>query len=363
MLKRFEEVHVAVPTASGGDPVVNALAAKGILVHRLHVSRTGMNPFSDFVAFWSYFDVYRKVRPTMVLTYTAKAVIYGSIAARLCRVPRRFALVTGLGFVFQHHQGLTRRVMGRVVRGLYRLALSGVDGVIFQNRDDLLEMRDRKIISERTHTTVVRGSGVDCNLFRPAPYPERLCFLTIARLLRQKGVREFVKAAEIVKSRHPHVRFTVLGWRDQNPDAIDDGELAVWKRSGVVDFQDKVDDVRPIIEGCSVFVLPSYREGTPRTVLEAMAMARPIITTDAPGCRDTVVDGENGYLVEVGSVSGLVEAMERFTEDSGLVRDMGVQSRFLAERFYDVHKVNLRMLEAMGLATTGRVPSQDTVAI
>ena len=140
-----------------------------------------------------------------------------------------------------------------------------------------------------------------------------------------------------------------MGWIDENPDAIRQMELESWVTSGVIDFLGKLEDVRPAIENCSVYVLPSYREGTPRTVLEAMAMGRPIITTDAPGCRETVIDGDNGFLIPVKSVDALVEAMERFILDSGLAVSMGKRSREIAVERYDVHKVNAFMLSEMGI--------------
>jgi glycosyltransferase involved in cell wall biosynthesis len=152
-----------------------------------------------------------------------------------------------------------------------------------------------------------------------------------------------------VKARYPEARFTLVGWLDDNPDAIAQHELDDWVSSGTLEFLGKLADVRPAIASCNVYVLPSYREGTPRTVLEAMAMGRPVITTNAPGCREPIVDGDNGFLVPVQAVDELANAMIRFIEEPDLIVSMGQRSRLIAEEKYDVHKVNAVMLEAMGL--------------
>ena len=173
--------------------------------------------------------------------------------------------------------------------------------------------------------------------------------MLIARLLGDKGVREYVQAARIVKKTHSNITFYLVGWIDENPDAIHQEELDCWVSEGVISFEGKLTDVRPAIEKCSVYVLPSYREGTPRTVLEAMAMGRPIITTDAPGCRETVVDGDNGFLVPVKSVDALVKAMQKFIDDPDLIAKMAKHSREIAIEKYDVDKVNAVMLREMDI--------------
>jgi len=171
----------------------------------------------------------------------------------------------------------------------------------------------------------------------------------ICRLLGDKGVREYAAAAKKLREKQKQACIRLIGWIDENPDSISPAELDEWVHSGDVEFLGYLQDIRPAIADSSVYVLPSYREGTPRTVLEAMAMGRPIITTDAPGCRETVVDGENGLLVPVKSVSRLVEAMQRFIENPDLAVEMGKRSRAIAEEKYDVRKVNEVMLREMGI--------------
>jgi glycosyltransferase involved in cell wall biosynthesis len=197
---------------------------------------------------------------------------------------------------------------------------------------------------------VVNGSGVDLDKFVfISPLKVKPVFLLIARLIGDKGIREFVQAAQLIQRSYPDCRFLLVGGLDSNPDAISQIELDDWIHNGMVEYLGRLDDVRPAIARASVYVLPSYREGTPRSVLEAMAMGRAIITTDAPGCRETVIDGENGFLVPVKSVDALVDAMTRFIEDPDLAVRMGKRSREIAEEKYDVHKVNAVMLKEMGI--------------
>jgi glycosyltransferase involved in cell wall biosynthesis len=201
---------------------------------------------------------------------------------------------------------------------------------------------------------VVNGSGVDLDKFVVKPLPDyategAVRFLFIGRLLGDKGVREYAEAARLLQLTHQQVRCVLVGWIDSNPNAITQAELDGWVADGRIEFWGRLTDVRPAIAACSVFVLPSYREGTPRTVLEAMAMGRAIVTTDAPGCRETVIHGENGFLVPVQDSVALAEAMRRFIDEPFLHQTMGTRSRQLAEEMYDVHKVNAVMLEGMDL--------------
>ena len=221
--------------------------------------------------------------------------------------------------------------------------------MFFQNPDDEALFREFQLLPETVPSTVVNGSGVDVAEYSVAPLPDKPCFLLIARLLGDKGVREYAQAAQLVKAVYPEAVFRLVGWIDDNPDAITQRELDQWVGSGLLEFLGRLDDVRPAISDCSVYVLPSYREGTPRTVLEAMAMGRAVITTDAPGCRETVVDGDNGFLVPVKDVNALADAMIKMVATSGLAASMGERSRRIAEEKYDVHKVNAAMLEGMGI--------------
>ena len=351
LLARGLTVHVAAPDLPAGSSMRQQLEARGLQVHDVPLRRTGMNPLADLATLLQLWRLMRRIQPDHVLSYTIKPVIYGSLAARLAAVPRRFALITGLGYAFQGQEegSDSRGLLRSLVQRLYGLALGGTQKVFFQNPDDQALFRSLGVLRSKTPSCVVNGSGVDVAQYAVAPLPVVPRFLLIARLLGDKGVREYVDAARRVRALHPDALFSLVGWVDENPDAIKQQELDAWVADGTVEYLGRLKDVRPAIVDCSVYVLPSYREGTPRTVLEAMAMGRPIITTDAPGCRETVVDGDNGFLVPVKAVNELAAAMLRFIEEPELAIRMGIRSRQIAEEKYDVHRVNAVMLKEMGI--------------
>jgi len=345
-------VHVAAPDIPLGAPTRVLLEQKGVTVHEIPLRRVGMNPFADLVCLMALCKLMLDIKPDSVLAYTVKPVIYGLLAAKIMRVKRRFALITGLGYAFQSadsQAGISRGMLKALVQRLYALALSSTTRVFFQNPDDEALFKQLQLISADTPSTVVNGSGVDVDDFNVVPFPEPVSFLLIARLLGDKGVREFVSAARAVRSEYSNVAFKIVGWIDENPNAIAPAELEAWVADGTVEYLGRLKDVRPAIADSSVYVLPSYREGTPRTVLEAMAMGRAVITTDAPGCRETVIEGVNGFLVPVKDVNSLAAAMLKFVKNPELVALLGEKSRELAEIKYDVKKVNAAMLEGMGI--------------
>lgn len=347
LLSRGLIVHVAGPNLPSSSPIRLALEAKKVQVHEIPLVRASMNPVTDLTLMWNLIKLMMIVKPTIVMAYTIKPVIYASLASRFARVPRRFALVTGLGYAFTDER---RGLLKRMASFLYSIALRKINGVFFQNPDDEKLFRDRGIISGHVRSVVVNGSGVDTVDFSVKDLPtNELSFLLIGRLLGNKGVREYVQAARRIRDTHPNIRFRLAGWIDDSPDAIFHHELNAWIDEGTVEFLGQLEDVKRAISECAVFVLPSYREGTPRTVLEAMAMGRPIVTTDAPGCREAVVDGENGFLVTVKSIDELTFAMLRFVNDASLAPRMGLRSRQIAEEKYDVHLINEVMLREMGI--------------
>lgn len=344
------KVHVAAPNLPESSPTRIALEALGVGVHEVPITRAGINPWSDLRSLWALWRLMLRVKPDLLLAYTIKPVIYGTLAGWLAGVPHRFVLITGLGYAFTGKASGLRAWIKGAAQMLYKHALARVDKVFFQNPDDQALFRDLRLLPACTPSVVVNGSGVDVSKYSVIALPlSDIHFLLIARLLGDKGVREYAMAAERIKTNYPSVQFSLVGWIDENPDAIKQAELDVWVQRGVLDCYGRLQDVRPAIEQCSVYVLPSYREGTPRTVLEAMAMGRAIITTDAPGCRETVIDGENGFLVPVKSVDALVTAMERFIIEPDLAVRMGERSRQIAEEKYDVHKVNAVMIREMRL--------------
>ncbi len=257
-------------------------------------------------------------------------------------------MITGLGYGFG---GLSwvQRSIGRVVQGLYRLALRQAAGVMFQNPDDWDLFIRLGLVPPTLPITLINGSGVDLERYALSQLPEAPVFLLIARLLADKGLREYDQAARRLKARYPQARFLLGGDLDRNPLGIRAPELADWQADGTIEYLGHLDEVHPAFAAARVYVLSSYREGTPHTVLEAMAMGRPIVTTDAPGCRETVVDGVNGFLVPVRDAAALEHAMERFILQPDRAERMGAESLRLAREKYDAHKVNAVIMEAMGL--------------
>ena len=340
-------VEAAVPIADYLD-TVNAL---DIPIHTFDLGRTGINPIHDVRTVWQLVRLMRQLRPKAVFGYTIKPVVYGSIAARLAGVNRVYSMITGLGHTFTTDNAKTR-VLRRLAAVLYRTGFAASTRVFFQNPDDLQEFLDRDIIRNRAKIVRINGSGVNTTHFAWSLPPKgNLLFLFIGRLLTEKGVAEFVEAAGLVKARWPKAAFVAVGPHDPGlPHAVRESDLARGRDQGIVQFVGGVADVRPWLRDCAVFVLPSYREGTPRSVLEAMSTGRPIVTSDVPGCRETVVHGRNGYLVPAKNSGALAERMMCFLENPELVARMGEQSRFIVEDKYDVHKVNSVILEAMGFA-------------
>ena len=344
------EVHVAAPEISSSPTTLEKLRNNGVFAHDVPMQRTGTNPIEDFKTLIALRQLMQQVRPDYVMAYTIKPVIYGMLAAASTGVPNRAALITGLGYAFQDSEGSTKQnLIRRVTRQLYARALSAADLTFFQNEDDQKLFTDLGIIRPGQNTVVVNGSGVNTEKFSPQPLPEgdEVHFLLIGRLLKDKGVREYVEAARRVKQQYPQAVFNLVGFLDSNPSSVTQQELDQWVNEGTVKFWGKLSDVRPAINACHVFVLPSYREGTPRTVLEAMATGRAIITTDAPGCRQTVEHGYNGWLVPVQSAEKLAEAMERFLSEPALIQQMGQASLEIARNKYDVNIINDFMLNQL----------------
>jgi glycosyltransferase involved in cell wall biosynthesis len=295
----------------------------------------------------------RRVKPDLLFAYMIKPVVYGLIAAKIAGVQRRTAMITGLGYAFTEAPAepfaarAKRRAVHLAARGAYALALRFADTVIFQNPDDRDEFAAMGLTRGVARVGLVNGSGVDLRHFAPAPMPDGpITFLMIARLLRDKGVYEYVEAARLVKRAHPAARFVLVGPFDPNPTAVKPAEVEAWVREGVIDYQGAVDDVRPHIAACHVFVLPSYYgEGVPRTVLEAMAMGRPVITTDWRGCRDAIRHLVNGILVPVRSQTSLAAAMTHMIKDEDFRVVASHTNKRRSARTYDARLVATSTLD------------------
>lgn len=333
----------------GTRAAIRALGAEPV---DFSLSRTGMNPVRDAADIARLISLLRRLKPDITLAYAIKPVIYGTLAAWLARVPRRFAMIEGLGYVFTPPEGvepLKRRALRGAASILYTAALKHARMVFFLNKDDIDEFSKKRLVPPQK-ILLLGGIGVDLDYWSPAPpLMKPVTFLLAARLLREKGIVEYAEAAHIIKRKYPNTRFILLGEIDTNPGSICQSNVHQWTAQAILEWPGHVQDIRPWLRQTSVYVLPSYREGVPRSTQEAMAMARPIITTDAPGCRETVVDGENGFLVPVRDAKALAEAMERFIMQPEMIEKMGNASRKIAVERFDVHKVNRLILEKMGI--------------
>ncbi len=346
MAERGHEVFAAAPDI---DPDVAAkLVALGATPVPVMLGRTSLNPVATWRSARQLRGTVKRIAPDVMIAYTIKPVVLGAVAARAAGVPFFAAMITGLGYAFLGGLSPKRLAIRLVAMLMYRRALGASQLVIFQNEDDRSDFRRMRLLSAAKPTIIVNGSGVDLSHFWPEPAPARTGFLMIARFLRDKGIREYGAAAARLKSEFPDVPVRLAGWLDEGPDSISQAELDSILAGGVENLG-LLADVRPAIAASSVYVLPSYREGTPRTVLEAMALGRAVITTDAPGCRGTVVDGENGLLVPVADAGALYRAMRRFVVEPGLAQRMGEASLRLVREKFDVNQVNAAILEATGL--------------
>ncbi len=318
-----------------------------IVYKQAHISRNGINPLSDVKTFLSLRKILKEIKPDKIFAYQAKTVIYGSLAAASLRIKEIYSLIAGCGSVFISQKFLSKFL--RVVMKIeYRAALKYNKKVFFQNMDDVLLFSSLKIIPKEK-TVIINGSGVDVEKFAVKPLPDNFTFLSICRLIKDKGIVEYLEAARIVKEQFPEVKFMLVGPFDTNASSLTYDELDVYLKDNVVEYHGEQSDVIPFIEQSSVFVLPSYREGTPKTVLEAMSCGRTIITTDVPGCKETVVNGINGLLVPVKDVSSLVNAMIHLIKNPKKLISMGKHSRQIAMDKFDVRKVNNSIMKTMGI--------------
>lgn len=318
----------------------------------IHVSfrRNAQNLLGDFFLFLTLIKIVYKIKPDVVLSYTIKPVIYGSLAATMCRVPKICSIITGLGSAFNGN-GFKNHLRLQLIQFLYKHALTSAEILFFQNRDDLNVFTSKSLLSKHTKAVIVNGSGVNLQQFHYVrPRTDPLSFLLMARLLWEKGISEYVEAARILKSRYSSISFYLLGMFDSNPSAVKKHDVNVWHKEGIINYLGYTENVQAVLAACGIFVLPSfYREGLPRSILEAMSTGRSIITTDTPGCRETVRDGYNGFIIPPRNVPSLVQAMESFVTNRKLVIEMGKNSRCFAETYFDVHKVNEKMITHMKL--------------
>lgn len=333
------------------DEYAERLVAAGIDFEAVNISGRGTNPVSELRSLYELRQIFRRRRVSLVLSYTPKGNLYSALNCAVLGVPF-IPNVSGLGWAF-----INRTMVTFVVHGLYRLTFRRAHHVFFQNNDDMALFTRHGWIDPRKAERIP-GSGVDLKRFAPVPLRDAAhdspCFLMVARLLWDKGVGEYVEAARKVRAVSPKARFKLLGFlAPGNPSAIPQQQLDAWLREGAITYEGATSDVRPHLQEADCVVLPSYREGLPRVLLEAAAMARAVITTDAPGCRDAVVDGETGYACKVRDAEDLSRKMFQFIgltiEDR---HEMGKRGRKFVEEYFDERIVLKRYLEVIDLAVS-----------
>ncbi len=343
--------HKVTAMSSKAEPeVIEALKKLGVSFKSYPVNRRGLNPLKDIQTMFALHKAFVELKPDIVLAYTIKPVIWGGLAAYYIKLIRFFAMIEGLGYAF-HASNWKRKILTKIVSFLYRISLRKASKVIFLNSDNQNEFVARHIIPE-SKSFMINGIGVNLKEYNYTPLPSSgIIFLSIGRLIGEKGFREFYQAANLVKSKYPSARFQILGPEDSSLDGIPLHEVKAWETQGVIEYLGVTDDVRPYLAACHVFVLASYYEGMPRTSLEAMAIGRPVLTTDTSGCRDTVEEGINGFLVPVKDPMAIAERIVWFiqhTKDKEIEK-MGYESRRMAERRFDVHIINKEIFSAMEL--------------
>ncbi|MFB5700136.1 glycosyltransferase family 4 protein [Acinetobacter radioresistens] len=319
------------------------------------LNRGGLNPLEDIRSTYLLANKIKKIEPDIVFSYFSKPVIFGSIAAKLAKVPKIIGMLEGLGYTFtEQPEGLSKKtqIIKRIQVFLYKIALPQLDQLIFLNPDDPKDLLQQYKIPVKK-LKVLGGIGLDLKKYPHQPIisiKPPIHFLFIGRLLKEKGIHEFIAAVKIVKAQYPDTCFSVLGAIDYaNMGALSQAELENLINSGLINYPGHVDNVSDWITASHVFVLPSYREGVPRSTQEAMAIGRAVITTDVPGCRETVIDGVNGFLVPKWNPKALAEKMVYFIEHPDKIQIMGEASHRIAIEKFDANKVNQKLIDILGL--------------
>ena len=338
LIKRIINSGYEVIVTGPNRDNIEKIEALGARFVEIPMNKNGLNPIADLKYLFALRSLFKSEKPDVTLGYTSKPVIYGSLAARLAKVPHIAAMVTGAGYAFTS-EGIKAKLIKIVMSLLYKSAFRAADVAIFQNNDDKEQFVKEKLVKEKK-CQIVNGSGVNTENFPICDYPDKITFFMLSRVMFSKGIREYLDACRLVKEKYPEVRCMLLGACEGIQDSIPPDAIDEYVREGIIEHFGETDRVVDYYKQCSVYVLPSYREGTPRTVLEAMSMGRPIITTDAPGCRETVIDGENGYLVPVKDGQAVAEKMIEFIEYPEKISEMGKKSAEYCWQKFDVNKVN-----------------------
>lgn len=339
------QVLVIIPKSDFSIEFQNKVLKLGAQTSTVPLDRAGMNPFYDIMTFLSLKSIFKKFKPNVILSYTSKPIIYSGLAIGKNSKIKFYPNLTGLGYGFTEEFRINRKFINFIMKILYKLSLQFSSVVIFQNPDDQLLFSNLNITKEKK-TFVVNGSGVDLNYYSPQTLPSNSIFLMLSRLVADKGVMEYCEAAKEVRKKFPDAIFQLAGSFDPNPSGLKYKKIKPFIDSKDIEYLGHITDVREILKKCRYYVLPSYREGTPRSILEAMSVGRPIITTNTTGCKETVVDGLNGLLVSIKDKKSLVIAMEKMLEfNDEKINHMANESIKLVKQKYDVRTVNENIIK------------------
>ncbi|ENX25440.1 glycosyltransferase family 4 protein [Acinetobacter sp. CIP 102136] len=352
LLKKGHQVYAFTSEYTAED--LKKIEKLGAMPITYTLNRGGLNPLADIIATYRLSKKIKKINPDLVFSYFSKPVIFGTLAAKLAKVPRVIGMLEGLGYTFtEQPEGLSKKtqLIKKIQVFLYKIALPQLDQIIFLNPDDPKDLIERYAINVK-NIQVLGGIGLNLEHYKYSEnFNSNISFIFIARLLAEKGIHDYIKAAKIVKEKYPSVKFTVLGAIDKEAlGSLKEEELESLVKTNIIEYPGHVSNVSEWIENSSVFVLPSYyREGVPRSTQEAMAIGRAIITTDVPGCRETVVDGVNGFLVPKWNPEALADKMIYFIENPDQIKVMGAESYKIAVEKFDADKVNQRLVNILGL--------------
>lgn len=347
LISKGHRVCVIVPFETTElDETIRSLGAE---LRHLATSRTGTNPLNEFKAVLRLRRDIVDYSPEVILGYTHKGILYSGLGRMFTGRQRFYGMLSGLGVVFTG-RGWKKSVAKLVFKLGYRVSTRGMNGVFFLNPDDAAEMTQGGFFSKKVPISIIEGEGVDLVRYPKSDIPAGpVSFLMIARLLRDKGVYEYLRAAKHLRGRFPEATVHLVGALDDNPASLTQSELDEVIATGDIVYHGSQRDVVPFLKRCSVYVLPSYREGLPRSTMEAMSVGRAVITTDVPGCRETVREGLNGFIVPAKDSEALAEAMCRLAENPELVTSMGEASYREACSRFEINLINRKLAGLMGL--------------
>lgn len=333
LIKNNYEISLAIPFKTTPIESIRYLESIGVHLFNLKLERAKFTFFQDLHSMLQLILLFLRIQPKIAIFYTIKPIVLGTLAASICFVPNKIQMFTGLGHIFTSKR---KSFSIRFARLLTRLSTRLSTKYIFQNKDDAKLLRDLNFFKDDSKIYISNGSGVDLNKYsyKKPTSKDTLNILMVSRIIEEKGIIEYIDAAKNITNSNLNIKFNLAGFFDENPTSIKEIEFNELTSFKNFNFLGKVANVTSILEETDIFVLPSYREGTPRSVLEAMAIGRPIITTNVPGCRETVIDGENGFLIDAKSSEQIIEKIQIYIDQPNLILKHGLQSRKIAESKY-----------------------------